>query len=223
MEQANANIMNFSQVALDARADGLLNTDWGDFGHRNPLGVSMHGFALGAACAWNRPAVDVAKFTNRYCRDVFGDDSGALAAAIRLLGAENGHDLYHALLRPLATDPQGRHPYMPAQARQRLEALQGLALPTPPAHTEFERLTLAEYALAGRMDTLAAQRVIAGDDVRSGQAADAKAMAEMASGLRELATDFAELWNARNAPSRLCDAVEGMEAAAKDALAAGKQ
>jgi hypothetical protein len=73
------------------------------------------------------------------------------------------------------------------------------------------------------MDMLAAQRVIARDDLRSGRAVDAKAMTEMAAQLRALATDFAELWNARNAPSRLCDATDAMEAAAKEAEAAGKR
>jgi len=51
MKHAINNVARFSRIARKYAAEGLLNTDWGDFGHRNTLGVSLHGFAHGAACA----------------------------------------------------------------------------------------------------------------------------------------------------------------------------
>ena len=51
-------------AALDHGAIGILNTDWGDFGHFALPPASLHGFAHAAALAWNPstpdPAIDAA-------------------------------------------------------------------------------------------------------------------------------------------------------------------
>jgi hypothetical protein len=41
-----------AQAGLEFGAGGILNTDWGDFGHWQTLPVSFIGFAAGAAVAW---------------------------------------------------------------------------------------------------------------------------------------------------------------------------
>ncbi|MCF7855094.1 MAG: family 20 glycosylhydrolase, partial [Candidatus Pacebacteria bacterium] len=56
LPSAIANVSNFAAIGRENGALGLLNTDWGDFGHRNPLGVSLHGYAHGAAQAWHGAA-----------------------------------------------------------------------------------------------------------------------------------------------------------------------
>jgi len=66
---------------------GLLNTDWGDNGHRNFLGASLHSFAHGAANAWNGKAVDNDRFTDNFCHQAFGQQNNRLAKALRLLGS----------------------------------------------------------------------------------------------------------------------------------------
>lgn len=124
-----ANAMgNVAEAATQGRlhgAEGLLNTDWGDSGHRNPLGASLHGFAHGAAHSWNGAAVDDATFTGRFARAVFGDlstgsgpaASGPVAELLRSLGRSyvtcgaphfNECALYHALVEPLAAPAEGK-------------------------------------------------------------------------------------------------------------------
>ncbi len=50
---AERNIQTFASIGLESGASGLLNTDWGDHGHFNPMSCSWHGITFGAACAWN--------------------------------------------------------------------------------------------------------------------------------------------------------------------------
>jgi hexosaminidase len=47
------NIRNAAENGLKHGAIGLLNTDWGDQGHWQPLPVSYLGFAYGAAVSWS--------------------------------------------------------------------------------------------------------------------------------------------------------------------------
>ncbi len=47
-----ANIQAAVEAALEHGAIGVLNTDWGDLGHWQPLPVSYLGFAYGAAASW---------------------------------------------------------------------------------------------------------------------------------------------------------------------------
>ena len=81
------NVTNFAAAGRKYHAEGLLNTDWGDQGHRNFLGVSLHSFAHGAANAWNGKAVDNARFTENFCYHAFGQKDNRMAEAIRLLGS----------------------------------------------------------------------------------------------------------------------------------------
>ncbi len=81
------NVTNFAAAGRKYHAEGLLNTDWGDQGHRNFLGVSLHSFAHGAANAWNGKAVDNARFTENFCCHAFGQKDKRMAKAIRLLGS----------------------------------------------------------------------------------------------------------------------------------------
>ncbi|MFW5742953.1 MAG: glycoside hydrolase family 20 zincin-like fold domain-containing protein, partial [Spirochaetota bacterium] len=96
------NIHQFVGIAREYRAEGILNTDWGDGGHRNTLGVSLHGAAYGAACSWNyggTPGPESDEFTQAFTAGVFGDESGALASYLQTIGDdEYGQWAYHALL-----------------------------------------------------------------------------------------------------------------------------
>lgn len=47
-----ANIQAAVEAGLEHGAIGVLNTDWGDLGHWQPLPVSYLGFAYGAAASW---------------------------------------------------------------------------------------------------------------------------------------------------------------------------
>jgi len=53
---AQQNILNYAKKGLKYGAKGFLNTNWGDYGNINLPATSWHGFAYGAACAWNTAA-----------------------------------------------------------------------------------------------------------------------------------------------------------------------
>lgn len=53
METANANIRKMADYTVRYGGCGILNTDWGDFGHINAPALSKCGLCLGAALSWN--------------------------------------------------------------------------------------------------------------------------------------------------------------------------
>ena len=219
LANAVANVARFAAAGRKFGAEGLLNTDWGDSGHRNFLSASLHGLAHGAAHAWCGRGVDDASFTETFCLHAFGDRAGRLARAIRALGrsyldcgAPHGNEcaLYHALVEPLLP---------PAPSRSRIDATDAEGLRTIisnlsapglwPAHPvglgEFEEPALRELALAARMDALAARRAIAGKLLRVGISPPRRELKQLAEDMGRLADDFRTLWLARNKTSRLRD------------------
>ena len=50
---ASKNIRRMIRYGAEHGALGVLNTNWGDCGHVNPLSGALHGLALGAALSWN--------------------------------------------------------------------------------------------------------------------------------------------------------------------------
>ncbi|HSS09820.1 MAG TPA: family 20 glycosylhydrolase [Acidimicrobiales bacterium] len=77
------------EAALATGATGILNTDWGDFGHLQYLPVSEPGVAAGAAFSWCLEAnADLNPDRLAAALDVhcFDDPSGALGQALLALG-----------------------------------------------------------------------------------------------------------------------------------------
>ena len=64
---ANSNIINDLEYGYKYNADGMLNTNWGDYGNPCSLEMSMHGLVLGAAKAWNRKTYVNEDFENGIC------------------------------------------------------------------------------------------------------------------------------------------------------------
>ena len=229
LPQAVANVAEFAAEGRTCGAEGLLNTDWGDDGHRNPLGASLHSFAHGAAHAWNGSAVRDADFTERLCRHAFGQSDGHLAKYVRVLGetyrmcgSENPYasSLYRALVEPLVPEegaPRTAIDGIAAEgAASIIEALTAAAGDLPDAADqpeEFETLALQELALAGRMDVLACRRVLAGKRLRAGETIEADELGALADETRRLTEDFERLWLARSKPSRLRDNLDQLEKA----------
>ena len=53
IHNANTNIRNLVRDGVAAGAEGMLNTDWGDHGHYQYLGLSWYGYIFGAAQGWS--------------------------------------------------------------------------------------------------------------------------------------------------------------------------
>jgi len=111
MLRSMRSISSFAEEGRKYGAEGLITTDWGDCGHRNPLGASLHGFAYGAAYAWGgsslddgvfhrtgglngpvpwKPTQEEAAFTRSFCFHVFGQRDDGMAKRMHFLG-----DTYH--------------------------------------------------------------------------------------------------------------------------------
>ncbi|MBP6963886.1 MAG: family 20 glycosylhydrolase [Armatimonadetes bacterium] len=85
-ENAIGNITSACRNGLKLGAIGVLNTDWGDFGHWQPLSVSYLGFMVGAMASWNARA-DVKKgLAETLSLHAFGDPTGKAGRAFYDLG-----------------------------------------------------------------------------------------------------------------------------------------
>lgn len=242
---------NVARASVEGRkhgAEGLLLTDWGDQGHRNLLGASLHAFAHGAAHAWHGAAVDETAFTERFGRHVFGGRDARLADALRLLGrtgelgggAAGPASAYALLVEPLrpgADFQRGLSPaspvrvpplhrydvwarLMPARLREAIERLDGAwSLPAPRGLPPFEQLAWHELRLAALMDRLAAARGELGLAQRAGRPPAAAELRRHADAYDALADAFATLWLSRNRPSRLQDNLHLFRRAALEARA----
>ena len=224
---ASKNIVNYARKGLRFGAAGMLNTDWGDFGHVNPLGCSFHGLALGAACAWNcRSAAAADAFDRAFSTIEFGDPSGEIVAAWRELDAARTFTFRN--LEPLfdpANSEETRNfllseyrKFSPAAIRRFLETA-----------AEAERRILAACRMADFLDPLAGEEIVAGvrgsilvnETLGAILRYDGFEPRGIADRLRAFETRFSSLWHRRNKPSeyyrvrelfmQIADFLDGME------------
>ncbi|MHC4131695.1 MAG: family 20 glycosylhydrolase [Planctomycetota bacterium] len=220
MPNSMRNVARFSAQGRKHNAEGMLITDWGDQGHRNFLGISLHAFAYGAAHAWHGKAVDDKRFTENFCYLTFGQSTKKMARMMKLLGSayitcgklsRNESLLYHALVEPLLpTKPTERSAIdmMTTKGLQRVlsQLSDGKLWPKPDKSTSrFERLALKEYLLAARMDCLASRRTLAAKCLRSGTNIRKSELKQLSRKMSNLSEDFKELWLLRNKSSCLRD------------------
>lgn len=98
MDEAYGNIVNMATYGARYGAVGLLNTDWGDYGHINLFANSMPGMILGAACSWNVNEIDRPEdFDRKLSILEYGDESGKLIGLLRDLARQQGN-IYHAIV-----------------------------------------------------------------------------------------------------------------------------
>ncbi len=118
------NIARWADAGRRHGATGLLNTDWGDFGHYNALGVSLHGFAWGAQQAWSGD-VEAKAFDRAFARRIFGEQSARIGRLYRRLGEI--HDAGFSIpngspLQYLYFDSLGRSFFLQHAGRRALES-----------------------------------------------------------------------------------------------------
>jgi len=83
INNADLNIRRYAAAGKKYGALGLLNTDWGDFGHYNLFSCSLHGMVLGAAMAWNAEEPQPAEFDRVWNTLLFDDPQGKGVRALR--------------------------------------------------------------------------------------------------------------------------------------------
>lgn len=87
LDNALANIRNFVRDGLAAGATGMLLTDWGDYGHYQPLSLSWYPYLYGAATAWTGAQTTPEEFDRAFAPLFLGRPAGDRSIqAIRRLG-----------------------------------------------------------------------------------------------------------------------------------------
>ena len=92
IENANINIRNLIRQGLAEGAIGVLNTDWGDHGHYQPIGQSWYGYIYGAEQSWTGGETDDDAFDSAFGHLFFGANGTVIVEAIRAVGALNAVD-----------------------------------------------------------------------------------------------------------------------------------
>ncbi len=232
-DNCTANIRNAVKNGLKHGAVGVLNTDWGDQGHWQPLPVSYLGFACGAALSWAYAqnvtidlATALAAFAFRDQAGVMGKLAYDLGNAYQVPGVlvPNSSALFLAYsvsldamrsslfanrLSPEAQAVLADDARLTANLRATLDYIDGALQPL--SRAEMARpdadLVTREFALAGWMLRHGAQRALfqlGGEDFSAGS---------LAADLDAIETEFRALWLARNRPGGLDDSIARLHAA----------
>jgi len=225
------NVRGWADAGRRHGAMGLLNTDWGDFGHYNLQGLSFFGYAWGAQQAWSGEC-DASGFDRAFSRLRFDEPRGEVARVYRDLGAVhdlgfelfNGSSLQAVFFDRLETSVFIDH-CRPAKVRDalrrlerlavRIEALERAGLDDPltleeigwAAHASIFAALKAESGLAH----LAWRRTPGSLAVRARRAL-ARRLRELAEHQTVLAEELERLWLARSHRSNLDDTLRRIDA-----------
>ena len=230
LRQSMMNISQFAGMAEKHRAEGLLNTDWGDCEHRNTMGVSLCALAHGAAHAWNTQGVEDKKHLRNFTFHVFGDRSGRLAKVLKTIGAEEyGYWAYHAPFEKLTLRENiaGHGPWggvviddVPLTSRKVESILQSTKMLDIPTISEtmptFETIAIEEFLLANRMNRLALHRLQLARIMRAGQKPASGALKRHLDEIETVSSEFTRIWRLRNRPSRLKDNLKAFRKIAEE-------
>jgi hexosaminidase len=179
LEGARVNIRNLVRDGVAAGAEGMLNTDWGDFGHYQHLGLSWHGYLLGAAQGWTGGTTDDEEYDVAFGALFFGPGQEAILEAMRGLARTNdlpgvrGPNRSHTVLalfdEPLVGETVEGDEALPAATLLEMQALAerpaGICDALAPGHPR-ER-TLREMASAARLTAYAARKTALGQAIRA--------------------------------------------------------
>ena len=89
IDNSNANIRTLACLGAEHGASGLLNTDWGDHGHYQPIGQCWYGYAFGLEQAWTGGTTPDEAFDPRFGRLAFGAPGEGVVATMRDLARLN--------------------------------------------------------------------------------------------------------------------------------------
>ena len=82
IEPSYRNIVRMCGYAKKYRAIGILNTDWGDFGHINHPAYSIPGMIYGAAFSWNHEVIPFEELNRQISRVEYHDSSEKLVGLL---------------------------------------------------------------------------------------------------------------------------------------------
>lgn len=177
---ANVNIRNFVRDGVAAGAEGMLNTDWGDYGHYQPLGLSWYGYVFGAVQGWTGGTTDEEDFDIAFGPLFFDLDCEAIMVALHHLARTNdlpnvhrgnrSHTILALFDEPLSGSTVEGEGALPAETLKQMRRLAEAAADTcddlAPDHPR--EVTLYEMASAARLTAYAAHKVALSQEIRQG-------------------------------------------------------
>ncbi|WZL81119.1 family 20 glycosylhydrolase [Vallitaleaceae bacterium 9-2] len=86
MDTAYSNITTMIDYGKKYHVEGILNTDWGDYGHINLFANLLPGMLYGAAMSWNPDCRDtLTDFNAKVSEHYYGDSTGQLVVLLQQL------------------------------------------------------------------------------------------------------------------------------------------
>lgn len=204
INNAELNIRRFAAAGVKYRSVGLLNTDWGDEGHVNPLAGSWLPMALGAAMAWKPEAAGWDAFSRAFAFYWFGQRDDAVVQALRD-AALGGDSLDHWRVFYAPFEAVGEHERMGAELADHAERYgeRAAGLFDDLRDRGFgEAVDCGELATACRLLSLTGRKVKLVAALQDGTLG-AGELADWAARLRSVARDYEALWSRRNKQSDL--------------------
>ena len=219
-QNAFANLKNAAINGLKYGAMGYLITDWGDYGHWQPLSVSYPSFLFGAAVSWTFEAnqqIDIGKLVSRY---IFNDPTEKSGQALINIGnaypdkTDANSNFFHRLLRR-----PGKEIISELITTEGLQAAlhsldQNLQLlVNAPITNEDANIIKAEMILAVHMAKLACKIGLARIDVSTKELEKVSVSKRKAlsTEYRSVIEEHKKLWTLRNRPGGLYLSVEKLE------------
>lgn len=215
---AERNITRFAKTAIDIGAAGLINTDWGDHGHFQPLACSWHGIALGAQEAWNPGAIAADDFDACWSQRIWGSTDSTLANALRAAtGTDHLCETWRLMWQPIEkarTDPH----WPGVECAERIASAASdsrRALSEIPRSSVRDGIDYDELDIACRFLELFAERVLLRERSEMSDTSTGNSRGridEWAEKLNDATTTYAAVWNRRNKPSGLQDILAALSA-----------
>lgn len=228
-DNAFANIRNATTNGKKRGAIGVLNTEWGDNGHMQPLPVAYAGFLFGAAMSWSTQASDDIDLARALSLHAFDDPSGVTGRAVVDLGnayavngakTRNGSLLQQLYVAPLENDwPMQR--VRPGGFEDTIDYIDEVVARIDAANMRRDdaQLVVEEFRCASELAITGAQ-IGAVKHARHGgvRASATKRRADWKRAARSIDAaipEYERLWLARNRPGGLRDSTARLLALSK--------
>lgn len=210
IDNADLNIRRYAATGKKYGAIGLLNTDWGDYGHFNLISGSLHGIALGAAMAWNTDAPDQEGFDRTWTAQTFGVDN---TDAIRNLRTQSVGTSTWIILQLPFSDYEAFQRYKTTTADAAVlirEGEAGAAIFDDYLNRGIgDRWIAEEYAFGSRTNVLVGEKILLWDELRKNNESKnpqlAARLEKFAGDLEEIYPPYQALWRAKNKEAELAD------------------
>jgi hypothetical protein len=176
---ANVNIRNFVRDGAAAGAEGMLNTDWGDYGHYQHIGLSWYGYVFGAAQGWTGGTTSDEGFDAAFGPLFFGLDHETVMEVLHQLARTNdlpgvyrgnrSHTVLALFDEPLTGATVEGDDALPAETLGDMQALaeSAVAICDALALGHPRELTLREMASAARLTAYAARKTALAQTTRA--------------------------------------------------------